>query len=217
MESLAELLAIAPLRRLDAVRYVNPSELDFASLSPYSLSDTVTDWSTVPVLIVPAAYDGRIGYVDLVAVSNYQSLLRDYPDLVRSISWDGDYGLLAVLDLAWAEEQGIDLESADYLYRALVRLHDYPLYDDSDYSELELETEAECWDDYGRRDLRNDLSRAGYDSDELADEQLDSAVRSVMESGQVYVEFDGNGAYWVGLEDTDTLAAIASLLSSSQR
>ena len=217
MESLAELLAIAPLHRSDAIRYVNPSELDVTRVSPYSLSDTVTDWSTVPVLIAPTAYDGRTGYADLVAVSNYRSLLRDYPDLVRPISWDCDRGLLAVLDLAWVESEGIELDLADYLYRALVGLHDYPLYDDSDYSDLESETEFECWNDYGRRDLRNDLSRAGYDSDELADEQLDSAVMSVMESGSVCVEFDGDSAYWPGLSDADTLAAIASLLSSSQR
>ena len=212
MESLTELLTIAPIHRPDAIRYVSPSELDFASVSPSSLSESVTDWSTVPVLIIPTAYDGRTGYADLVAISNYRSLVRDYPDLVRSISWGGDSGLLAVLDLTWVESQEIDLDTADYLYRDLINLHDYPLYDESDYSELESETEIECWNDYGRRDLRNDLYRAGFDDDEITDERLDSAVWSVMESNGVYVEFDGNSAYWPGLGDAETLAAIAGLL-----
>lgn len=212
MESLTELLAIAPLHNQDAIKYVNPSELDFASVSPSSLSESVTDWSTVPVLVIPNAYDGRTGYSGLVAVSNYRSLLRDYPELVRSISWGGDYGLLAVLDLAWVESQDIDLDTADYLYRALIWLYDYPLYDEWDYSDLKIETEIACWNDYGRLDLRNDLSRAGFDSDEITNEQLDNAVRSVMGEGSAYVEFDGSGAYWPGLGDAETLAAIANRL-----
>ena len=93
-------------------------------------------------------------------------------------------------------------------------LLDYVLYDEHDHSELERDTEDECWDDYGRSDLRSELERHGYDVDDLddADAAIDDAWYWARSELGIYVEFEGEAAHWRGMADDETVEFVAGKL-----
>lgn len=82
-----------------------------------------------------------------VTASNLRSLTRDYPNRVVTYRYsDGEVGavLLASLD--------------DDLVDILTSLkHEYPLYDEEDHSNLEMDLAYEAWDQYVKLDLYPDL------------------------------------------------------------
>lgn len=79
---------------------------------------------------------------DDVQRSNNRSLLRDFPDVFKEV--DGDYGYSTLVIRA------SDLLANDgYLLDIGRQLaHEYPLYDESDHSALEMELADDAWDAY---------------------------------------------------------------------
>lgn len=85
----------------------------------------------------------------LVEKSNMRSLQREFPWLVEIHGGHGTFGLAY---LGKRENQN------PKLIEAIGALTDYPLYDDSDHSELECERESESWRDYGELDFTKALN-----------------------------------------------------------
>jgi len=95
---------------------------------------------------------------DDVCESNQRSLARDYPELLidgTRYCGHSPYGLQITPDF------GSDPETADLamdLAETLIGLrYDYPLYDESDHSELIDERAQQAWDGYLRSDLESEI------------------------------------------------------------
>jgi len=73
--------------------------------------------------------------------------------------------LLAMLDVA--------SEHSAEIAECIMALQDYPILDESRMSGLEHEQCCEDWEDYGRRELRQELESIDESSEELTDEQID--------------------------------------------
>jgi hypothetical protein len=87
---------------------------------------------------------------DDVTRSNHRSILRDLPDLVTEVTgWYG-YTVLVI---------GLDVEVEEHVEEWLTNLLDYPVWDESDWSDLTMELEQEAWSDYGADDLRREVKR----------------------------------------------------------
>lgn len=191
----------------NAAKYHNPVEWahcdpDFDSISWSDVRDGSDEWHDTPIWRIPYSMDDRSGYAGLVDRSNHRSLLRDFPDAgLIEISYSHGDELALLLNKAPRE-----------LLDTLTGLLDYPLYDDNDHSDLQVETERECWEFYGRFDLRSELSRKGYDADEVEDLALDDAWYDVGSDLDIYVEFEGDAAYWPGMADDKTLDCVAGAL-----
>jgi hypothetical protein len=99
------------------------------------------------------------------ARSNERSLLRDYPDtFIQATGYPGAYELYLPADA--------DID--EHLFAELVSLADqYPVYDESDESELEMELADEAWDDYLEWDIPSDLEKTHSIDRELIDENME--------------------------------------------
>jgi hypothetical protein len=110
------------------------------------------DWQTCDVVWYPqnqathvvielATWSDYSG--NAVERSNYRSLLRDYPDTFTDVRGGYDtYALLLSVD--WTPPE----DGREGLLEELSALADYPLYDEEDYSALEMELADEAWDAY---------------------------------------------------------------------
>lgn len=99
--------------------------------------------------------------------SNHRSLLRDYPETFVDVY--GDYSShYLVIPVANLTQELVDTFTG--------LRYEYPLYDESDHSELEMELADEAWDAYVKWDLPRALREAGV-SDEVLDEISDEDLR----------------------------------------
>ena len=111
--------------------------------------------------------------------SNMRRLLEDYPDTFVTVGMDfSSTCLLLPLNSAMPEGLGDILDG----------LEDYPIYDESDLSELETEMTDEAWDRWGAWDLRRDLEKAlGDDSlEDVEDDALREAWWAACEVAGFY-------------------------------
>jgi hypothetical protein len=100
-------------------------------------------------------YDGDYGS-GLVGKSNFDVLRNaDTADVLDTTGtgWNG-HGLVFKLNAMVDEEQESDVTT---LVEMVKGLNDYPLIDDSDYSEKEMEAIDEDWKNYGAADLFNKI------------------------------------------------------------
>lgn len=112
----------------------------------------------------PYGYNGTVPYVDLGKVargedtygntstidrSNFRSLMRDYPQ----VEWR---------NVHYANQDSLGAYVSDipgHLIETLCRLaDDYPVYDESDMSELEHDEITASWDDYMADEIKRELS-----------------------------------------------------------
>ena len=190
-----------------AAKYHNPVEWgygksleDFGHFSWNDVRESERSGCDVPIWRVPLA--GDFYPSNLIEKSNYRSLLRDFPDDgLTTIGYHNGDALAVLLNKA-----------SKGLLEALEGLLDYAIYDESDYSELEWENMEECWDSYGRSDLRRELERRGYDTDDVSDADLDDAWMKAVCDLNIHHETDGDSAYWPGLADDKTSAYVADKL-----
>lgn len=112
---------------------------------------------------------------DLVSESNYAYLTGNYPNTFRRLTYMNGNGLCVIGSDKLNRHVIADLE----------RLTDYPLLDESDYSDREIRHFNECWESYGRRNFAHAIERAsGVDDWEdlpgmSSDSDLDAAYASV--------------------------------------
>jgi hypothetical protein len=115
----------------------------------------VIDTSRVPresIVITGATANDRHGYDDPVSVSNYRTLEESWGHL------DGFHrGAYMNCDSIALE---LDSEAPEDLLDVLEALADYPVLDDSLWSEVEQEMIEDHWESYGRRDTLEALATA---------------------------------------------------------
>jgi hypothetical protein len=167
-------------------------------------TDRLTDDETFirPTRLYDYQLDGTVAYADLGRVargedyydqtstvdrSNYRSLMRDYPEFFTPISYTNVDSLGAFVSVLTDELVGI--------LTGLVE--QYPVYDESDLSELESEEVTESWDQYVSSDIRREMSETALDMwDELADDTQREMFWTAVEATDSYPEHDGHDVCW---------------------
>jgi len=175
------------------------------------MTATGHDWSDTPthIEVRNTAWGDYCG--GTAERSNARSLARDFPETFVTVTGGFGSEYLAL---------PIDAEIPEYLYDLLVSLaDDYPLYDESDHSELESEIERECWESYGRYDLtREILAELGDEAEAMMpeDAELDAMFYAAQEDTSFYAECeDATSCYWPELKST--AVAIADAIVKSYR
>ncbi len=132
--------------------------------------------------------------------SNYRVLAElldeHHPEDAQPVVWartSGGHGTYGI-----AVRYG-DLE--EEVREAIDALEDYPLMDEEDHSNLEMEQQQAAWDDWGVSELSKSIAKAtGADRDELKDNLTDDdwyrIFNLVMELGDIsWEDQQGAGAY----------------------
>jgi hypothetical protein len=118
--------------------------------------------------------------------SNARSLRRDFGDHVITLRADFGFEVLLV-------RIGVEIPAG--LYEAIVELREYPLYDESDLSELESELEREDWESWGRSDWTGAIRKQAQqrDRDDDVSELDDDAF-----TDELFWDVcaDGEAGYW---------------------
>lgn len=108
-------------------------------------------------------------------ISNVRTIEEDFEDcdvdnfLVRTGQLQG-YGL------SFATNVPADVEWLAKAEEILRALNDYPVLDECLMSELEHENMQESWEDYGRDDLRSELSRISDEGEKLNESMTDNDI-----------------------------------------
>lgn len=130
--------------------------------SPKDIDDDYLSERQVIAVLPNVGTETIQGYGDLVSISNYESLLRDYGDYLVVISYYDSEGLGIIVNGLLDAECGMPelFDTQDYLVRDVASLaENYPLYDESDYSTLEYDTIEKGLREYVAPDLANDVQR----------------------------------------------------------
>lgn len=153
----------------------------------------------IPLTVIEIAtgsdYSGN-----LVEVSNFRMLKREFPWLVEL---SGGYGTRGLAYLGKRKNQN------PALIEAIDSLTDYPIYSDDDHSELEWERAREAWsEDYGgRHDFRRALAAYfdevyapdEHDLDEIDDKRIDQLWYDCAErlmGGEDHLNESGESIYF---------------------
>lgn len=129
---------------------------------------------------------------DSVHKSNYRVLWEKHHDtLIQIYGWHGYQALAYDATLG-------PVPPTEELYDTLGELDDYPLVNDDDHTHLEMELEAEAWDDHGRKDFRSALTALLDDIDpdhehEIPDDDEQTPAELVGWVGQRVID---PGAHW---------------------
>ena len=134
--------------------------------------------------------DDTAGQTTTADRSNFRSLMRDYPDTFSPASY-------ANVDTLGAMVGNLDDDMIGILTGLAT---DYPLYDESDLSELESEEITESWDQYVSSDIGSEVRRAMSDEGDAWDAMSDEAQRDMfwraVEKTDSYPEHDGHDIRW---------------------
>ncbi len=130
------------------------------------------------------------GQTSTVDRSNYRSLRRDFPEMFTDTSYANVDSLGAFIG-----------NLSDDVTETLVSLRtEYPLYDESDLSELESEEISDSWDAYVSWDLASEIRKAMSDEGDSWDAMSDDAQRAMfwdaVEATESYPEHDGLDVRW---------------------
>lgn len=143
------------------------------------------------IYLVERACDRDVYGRDIMSESNFATLQEWYPDTFVVVSYLNT-DQLAIL---------ADQELPDGLEETLDGLADYPIVDESDWSERDWQYREGCWDEYGRDDFRRAVENEAGDKAnllDLSDERLDALMADAEEHGRVIAEGDGSGYWWEG-------------------
>lgn len=159
---------------------------------------------------VPCLYQGDYAGVGLVGESNVRSWEREFPG-TYIVQYSG-YGYRAIL-----------VRLSAYLIREDVRravdgLCEYPLLDEDDHSDLEMERGGEWLETDGLRDLWRSLVRLGMVSDdtEYTDQWVATLWRETSDRYGVYVEARG-GFMWANMERLAARITVSDLDEAGYR
>lgn len=128
----------------------------------------------------------------LLGISNWRSWKKEFEDEEGKTWWHARGPTV----LALKHHKGSETRE----YEAIQGLEGYPVFDESDHSELEMETQTKDWDEWGRDDLRRDIIRNAntpeHDRiealiDGISDEKLDEIVHAIWEADGHYPEIEG--------------------------
>lgn len=188
--------------------YYDPDEGD--SLHWSNWSDRPQGEDTQPVTMVPYCSGNTDVEPDTVSQSNYRRVKEDFADDSCLIDISGGYGTYGLAFLGtydqpqcWDDDGNIvdaDEDLVTRIQETLCALDSYPLYDESDHSELEMEWETEDWNDWGRFDFRKALSKELDFHDDAfthdADKLHDGVVDWLWWAGCDAYNVNGGGGYY---------------------
>ncbi len=136
--------------------------------------------------------------------SNYRVLAEmlgeHHPEDAQPVVWartsggHGTYGIVVRYG---------DLE--EEVREAIDALEDYPLMDEEDHSNLEMEQQNEAWEDWGRKELRHEVEKAsGLERDaleeSLTDDEWWKISRLAEEKGPIYWEDQSGAGQWIDMK-----------------
>jgi hypothetical protein len=127
-----------------------------------------------------------------VEVSNHRVFLEKYGELPNVHDVYGGYGTFAV---------AVRLDSiTPEMLEDFAALENYPVLNDEDHSEVEMEAENEAWENCYRSDFTRELSKAFPEHEDTiaswSNEQVDTLFYALMERTNTYWEHEsGNNAY----------------------
>lgn len=162
-----------------------------------------------------AAWSGSDYSGSLYYKSNARSLYRDYNELLTENSYRyGGYGLM-IQARAFFDPKNKDT-AEDLLDKLESLADDYPVYDESDMSDLEVEQALEAWEGWLRSDLASEIeSHAGIRVDLSEPVGADNGltiyaeIMEVFSEHQIYAESEGYSEMtWPGWDDLSTLRAV---------
>jgi len=172
-------------QRRDALPYTGYIDLDDATPG-----ETITwnSWTAeggdgkIAITLFPYA-NGSDYSGTLVERSNYRVLKGDEHVMRRSVLVDGGYGTFGIAYLGAPTRRIRELCKS---------LDGYPLLDESDHSDLEMETEQEAWSDWGRADFKRELVEAFDDTATDGTEVLPDELLTDELLDRTWYSFAGN-------------------------
>jgi hypothetical protein len=161
-----------------------PPDIHYGDISSYPRENTraYVDLGNV------ARGEDDFGQSSTLHRSNFRSFLRDYPDMFTPVSYTN-------VDSLGAYVGNLTEDVIDVLTGLVEQ---YPLYDESDMSELESEEIFESFDRYVRSDITCEIReshRAAWES-LLAPEQQESVFWGAVRHAGYYPEHDGFDVVW---------------------
>lgn len=131
------------------------------------------------IVLIPFTDGGAVTCAEAMCEANHRVLEEEWGHLESFTTHGGGFSLLIALFL--------DEEAPDDLEDVIKSLEDYPVLCDQMLSEVEHEWIEECWNMYGRDEVRYALR----DSEGVTDEQIDNAAEEyVMDCEDWYLEGD---------------------------
>jgi hypothetical protein len=143
----------------------------------------------------------------LVERSNYEALLEKCGELEEEHGSDwyqtlyGGHRTYAILFHV--------IRAPDEIVELLKGLEDYPLIDEERESQLEMEAQNEAWENWGRRQYKQELEKLYKgDADKVSDEELDKHFEEWREH---------SNTYWVNESGSEMYIDIARILKEIKR
>ena len=125
----------------------------------------LTDYSELSpdTFIIPQYCGGSDYSGNLVEVSNHKAMVEllegaGLEDGTDFITYSGGYGTFDIAVRAYSLAE-IDPSDAEEILSAIDGLSGYPLLDESLNSELEIESQNEAWDDWGKKEFTDELGK----------------------------------------------------------
>lgn len=114
-----------------------------------------------------------------LARSNHRSLIRDFPNIF--ITMNSGHNGNSLLIRADHTKYADDIFAIGDILK-----NEYPIYDEEDYSFLEMELAEEAWDAYLKFDLQSDLLRKNIDTDRINEDSLKERFYLLVSQGDKY-------------------------------
>ena len=136
---------------------------------PVEYSTSYGDWHelsdstevTPDTFVIPKYCTGSDYSGNLVEVSNYKAMVEllegaELEEGIDYLTYSGGYGTFAIAIRAYSL---IETTECDSIIDTLESLGDYPLIDESLESELEMESQNEAWESWGKREFAEELGK----------------------------------------------------------
>jgi hypothetical protein len=133
--------------------------------------------------------------------SNFRRLMADYPEVWTNLSCSNVDGLGAFVD-----------DLTEDIIQTLVKLSEYPLYDEDDHSELESTEITESWDQYLHADIHNHGGLTNAEAEAWMNAEpvaLRDAFWTALSAQEYYPEHNGIEVIW---DDAQVAMAARSAL-----
>ncbi|HEX2242602.1 MAG TPA: hypothetical protein VHK27_05010 [Gammaproteobacteria bacterium] len=145
----------------NTIQWVSPSDIaefpeadEIGSVGPLVMRNENWHDSDALMMVVlrNVKANERWGDDSIIDESNYRSLVRDFPYAFVNVGYTNCDGLATFAHI---------LDHDHELRKVVVGLADeYPIYDESDHSELVQERQEESWEAYVWQDLSSDIKNA---------------------------------------------------------
>jgi hypothetical protein len=181
----------------DEIMYLNATEEELQDNAMFSYGDLHNEkahWRENVEVVVPRYLSGSDYSGSTVERSNKRVFMEEFGDDPHVFETYGGYGTFGVLILATCDNEEIA--------ECLNGLHNYPLINEDDLSELEMEASNEAWENWARSDFTRALeSQFGIDDiDPNNDIDLSELFYHAAEKAGEYWEAETGGDMWIRVE-----------------